>query len=138
MNGTCVSSQDVAMAELGPLPEGKRHTKSFQSIQSGACSAPLGEQKRRWEPALCYAREMVTLTLDCVLPSAWRQVTYLSPSRLCQEHPPPALRTDGIWTHLPVFRCSSLGELGCASVLRAPSIGEDGLWQVFLWRLVLL
>lgn len=39
-NGTCVSSQDVAVAELGPLPEGKRHTKSSQSVQSGACSAP--------------------------------------------------------------------------------------------------
>lgn len=71
-NGTCVSSQDVAKAELGPLPEGKRHTKNSQSIQSRACSAPPGEQKRRWEPAPCHAvrRSHSPWTVCCPLPGA--------------------------------------------------------------------
>ena len=75
-----------------------------------------------------------------MLRSVWRWVTCITPPRLCQEDHPPALRTDSIRTHLPAFRCSSLGELSCASPVYASCTLRRRRWPLagFLWCFVLL
>lgn len=72
--------------------------------------------------------------------SVWRWVTYITPQCLCREHHPPALRTDSIRTHLPASRCSSLGELSCASPVYASRTLRRRRWPLagFLWCFVLL